>query len=214
MSPAHPLGLRIASRKLNAPFIGVSQYYFYNQLKQNIVISKSTALLSKQLAMPIGQVASLNEPFGQSNAGISEIAYPRALPISVVLKAKQLFDSQYALSRRRLLNVAIHYAAQFQQQYDAQLCSNFTNRVSSAFYFNNFKAKGAPTKLETKKRLFAIFLFTSIKWAPHKLLERDANKHLLQLQLKTTCLAGSVAIEKRILYSILSHLIVKKKIAN
>ncbi len=169
MSPAHPLGLRIASKKLNAPFIGVSQYYFYNQLKQNIVVSENTKLLNKQLVMPADQVAHLKSRFEQNNVRISEIAYPRALPTSVLLKAKQLFDSQYVLNRRRLLNITIHYAAQFQQQLDAQLYSYFTNRFFSAFYFNSSKVTANLIKQQTKKPPFPIFLFVPTKRVPQKL---------------------------------------------
>lgn len=42
MSRAHPIGFRITSKQLNTPFVGISQYYFYNQLKQNITIEKGT----------------------------------------------------------------------------------------------------------------------------------------------------------------------------
>ena len=58
MSRANPIGLRLASKKRNPPFIGVGQYYSYNQLKYNIVIQKSIKQLNKQLAVPANQIVN------------------------------------------------------------------------------------------------------------------------------------------------------------
>lgn len=214
MSPTNPLGLRIASKKWNAPFIGASQYYFYNQLKQNILISKSTQQLSKQLTMPISQIANnVNSHFEQKNLRLCEIAYPRALPISILLKAKQLFDSQYALGRNRLLSITVSYAAQFQQQFDARVYNYFTNHVSSAFFFNHFKEKNKTVKQQTKKRKFPIFLFFSTKQKQiYTLQEMGAKKKEIAQQLKKKC-GGNSCITKKINPSLaLSSLITKRRL--
>ena len=136
---AHPLGLRIASKKLNAPFIGVSQYYFYNLLKQSIVIRKNTEQLTYLLAMPINR---LND-FEKNNAKASEIVYSRALPTSVLLKAKQLFESQYTFNRQRLFNTAISHAGLLQQQFEKKY-NSFT------LAFTRAKAKNLPPIFNAK----------------------------------------------------------------
>jgi hypothetical protein len=144
MSRAHPIGLRIASKKLNPPFIGVSQYYSYNQLKCNIVISKSIKQLSKQLAVPAYQIVDRN--YSEKNNTKNLVLYPNLLPMSVRLKAKQLFDSQCVLNRRRLYSVAIYITRLLKQLFEKNY-NNFIEKTCSKPFSNVGKNKRKPSGL-------------------------------------------------------------------
>lgn len=136
MSRANPVGLRIASKKLNSSFIGVSQYYSYNQLKYNIVISKSIQLLSKQLLVPTYQIIDRLNSEKKNNK--TQLLYPNILPINTRLKAKQLFDSQFVLNKRRLYSVSIYITRILKQHFEDNY-NDFINNHSIKTYFNNTK---------------------------------------------------------------------------
>ena len=146
---AHPIGLRIASKTLNTPTIGVSQYYFYNQLKQNITIRKSTKLLSKQFAI-YADTLTKRSNFGKT-ATQNQQVLPNCFPINIALKAKQLFDTQSILNKRRLFNVAICYAKLLNQQFE----KNY-NRFED--YLSNRNCKVKKTVKSKVKRLNTAFL--------------------------------------------------------
>jgi hypothetical protein len=131
MSRAHPIGLRIASKKLNPPFIGVGQYYSYNQLKCNIVISKNIKQLSKQLAVPAYQI--IDRYYSEKKNAKNQILYPNLFPMSVRLKAKQLFDSQCVLNKRRLYSVAIYITRLLKQQFEKNYNDFTKNTYSKPF---------------------------------------------------------------------------------
>lgn len=138
MSRAHPIGLRIASKKLNPSFIGVGQYYSYNQLKYSIVISKSIQQLSKQLAVPVHQIVDRSHSEKKSTKNL--VLYPNILPMSVGLKAKQLFDSQYVINRRRLYSAAIYITRLLKQQFEKNY-NDFTENTYTLPFSNDAKHK-------------------------------------------------------------------------
>lgn len=142
MSRAHPIGLRIASKKLYPSFIGAGQYYSYNQLKYNIVISKSILQLSKQLGVPAHKIVGR---FYSEKKNINNlILYPNILPMNVKLKAKQLFDSQYVLNKRRLYSVAIYITRLLKQQFEKNY-NDFTENTSKLTFFSNNAKNNSPT---------------------------------------------------------------------
>ena len=159
MSRVHPIGLRVASKKVSPSFIGVGKYYSYNQLKYNIVISKSIKQLSEQLAIPTCKTINRSNT-GKKNTQ-NYIFYPNILPISIQFKAKQLFDSQYALNRRRLYSSAIYITRlltiQFEKNYN-----DFTENTYIKPFSNN-------TKSITN---FSLISSKCPKWTPMKLKSR------------------------------------------
>jgi hypothetical protein len=162
MSRTNPIGLRLASKKRNTSFIGVGQYYSYNQLKYNIVIHKSTKQLSKQLAVPAYQI--INRFDSEKKNPKNLVLYPSMLPINLRLKAKQLFDSQYVLNRRRFYSVAIYITRLLKQQFEKNY-NDFTNNSHVLPFFDETKHKpsvfnfpvASPSKYQkwkSKKLLF------------------------------------------------------------
>lgn len=109
MSRTNPIGLRISSKTLNSSFIGIDSYYFYSQLKQNLVINQVTQQLSKYNAFPASQV-------GKHNADRFCVLYPALLPINSVFIAKQLFSIQYTVNKRRFFSTALYYTRWLQQK--------------------------------------------------------------------------------------------------
>ena len=161
MSRAHPIGLRIVSKELNPSFIGVGQYYSYNQLKYNIVISKSIQQLSKQLAVPAYQVTDRFNSEKKSTKNL--VLYSNMLPMSVRLKAKQLFDSQYALNRRRFYNAAIYTTRLLKQQFEKNY-NGFTTKDTEKSFFSN------STKCNLSNRTVPLVSFNKYqKWKSAKL---------------------------------------------
>lgn len=138
MSRANPIGLRLASKKRKPSFIGVGQYYSYNQLKHNIVIHKSILQLSKQLAIPAYPI--VNRFYSERNKAKNLILYPNILPINVRLKAKQLFDSQYILNRRRFYSVAIYITKLLKQQFEKNY-NDFIENSYMSFFYNDTRYK-------------------------------------------------------------------------
>ena len=140
MSRANPIGLRLASKKRNPPFIGVGQYYSYNQLKYNIVIHKSIKQLSKQLTVPAHQIVNRFDLEKKNPKNL--VLYPSILPISLRLKTKQLFDSQYVLNRRRFYSVAIYITRLLKQQFEKNYNDFIKNSHVSSF-FNDTQHKSS-----------------------------------------------------------------------
>ena len=126
---------------MSPSFIGVGQYYGYNQLKYNIVISKSIQQLSKQLVVPAYQI--IDRLNSQKKSTRDLVLYPSVLPMSVRLKAKQLFDSQYVLNRRRLYNVAIYTTRLLKQRFEKNY-SDFTESTGKLTFSS--ETKGNPSK--------------------------------------------------------------------
>ena len=138
MSRANPIGLRLASKKRKPSFIGIGQYYSYNQLKHNIVIHKSITQLSKQLAIPAYPI--VNRFYSEKKKTKNLIIYPNILPINVRLKAKQLFDSQYILNRRRFYSVAIYITRLLKQQFEKNY-NDFIENSYMSFFYNDIRYK-------------------------------------------------------------------------
>lgn len=157
MSRAHPIGLRIASKTLNPSFIGVGKYYSYNQLKYNIVISKSIKQLSKQLVIPACKI--INRLNYQNKNTKNEILYSSILPINIQLKAKQLFDSQYVLNRRRLYSVAIYITRLLKQQFEKNY-NDFTENTYAKPYLNITREKKTHYNLNSP----VVSLKKHLKW--------------------------------------------------
>lgn len=134
MSRANPIGLRLASKKRNPSFIGVSQYYNYNQLKYNIVIHKSIKQLSKQLAVPAYQI--VNRLYSEKQNTKNLVLYPSILPINLRLKAKQLFDSQYVLNRRRFYSAAIYITRLLKHRFEKNY-NDFTENSHKPPFFDD-----------------------------------------------------------------------------
>lgn len=137
MSRVHPIGLRIASKKVSPRFIGVGKYYSYNQLKYNIVISKSIKQLSEQLAIPTCKIINRFNTDKKDTKNV--ILYPNTLPISIQFKAKQLFDSQYVLNRRRLYSSAIYITRLLMQQFEKNY-NDFSENTYTKPFSNNRKS--------------------------------------------------------------------------
>ena len=70
MSRANPIALRIASKTQSSMFIGVSQYYFYDHLKQNLNIFKITGLISKQIVLPTNKLLKYKKSTANYHAEI------------------------------------------------------------------------------------------------------------------------------------------------
>lgn len=115
MSRGHPVGLRIASKNLNAPLAAAGHYCYYSQLKQDLAIAKNVELLGAQLLAPALPNSRLS---GKAHLLAPVVAHQGSLPASLALKAKQLFDSQYASSRQRVLRAGVCYARQLRQRFD------------------------------------------------------------------------------------------------
>jgi hypothetical protein len=120
MSRACPIGLRIASSKTCSPFAGVSQHYYYNQLKQNIALRLATKLISKQLAIPVHEIKKQNSPqHGSLRSGIATVCSPGLLPANSKSYARQLFCALYATSpnKRRTRGVPVNFAKLLLQEF-------------------------------------------------------------------------------------------------
>lgn len=71
-----------------------------------------------------------------------------------MLKAKQLFDSQYALNRRRLFSTAIYYARLLQQQFE----NNYNNLES--YLSKSYNKRKNSSKTVMKKQKSSILLLS------------------------------------------------------
>nr|UCS09815.1 hypothetical protein [Percursaria percursa] len=129
MSRANPISLRIASKTQSLPFIGVSEYYFYNHVKQNINYIKLTALLSKQTNLPTKKHNVIKDSF---------ILNPNLLPLNTTCIAKQLFSTKYTLNKRRFSSTALHYIRWLHEDFD----TNYTifNTEYYSKYENSYKS--------------------------------------------------------------------------
>nr|YP_010216393.1 hypothetical protein LK039_mgp47 [Ulva intestinalis]UBR43414.1 hypothetical protein [Ulva intestinalis] len=116
MSRANPIALRITSKTQSCMYIGVSQYYFYDHVKQNINICKLTELLSKQIVLPTNKLVKHNAV----NSDNFIVLTPHLLPINTACGAKQLFSTKYALNKRRFCSVVLHYVRWLQDNFNKQ----------------------------------------------------------------------------------------------
>nr|YP_010003045.1 hypothetical protein JXX86_mgp41 [Ulva sp. TM637]AZP40075.1 hypothetical protein [Ulva sp. TM637] len=106
MSRANPIALRIASKTQSSMFIGVSQYYFYDHLKQNLNIFKLTGLVSKQIVLPTNKLLKY-----KINSNSLTVLTPHLLPINTACAAKHLFSTKYTLNKRRFSSAILHYVS-------------------------------------------------------------------------------------------------------
>nr|YP_010437024.1 hypothetical protein NQY40_mgp58 [Ulva meridionalis]UTA96498.1 hypothetical protein [Ulva meridionalis]UTA96558.1 hypothetical protein [Ulva meridionalis]UTA96615.1 hypothetical protein [Ulva meridionalis]UTA96667.1 hypothetical protein [Ulva meridionalis]UTA96720.1 hypothetical protein [Ulva meridionalis] len=113
MSRANPIALRIASKTQTSMFIGVSQYYFYNHLKQNLNILKLTGLISKQIVLPTNKLVKY-----KANSDNLTVLTPHLLPINTTCGAKQLFSIKYRLNKRRFSSAILHYVRWLQDDFN------------------------------------------------------------------------------------------------
>nr|YP_009546825.1 hypothetical protein [Ulva expansa]AYO97747.1 hypothetical protein [Ulva expansa]AYP41025.1 hypothetical protein [Ulva expansa] len=114
MSRANPIALRIASKTQSSMFIGISQYYFDDQLKQNINMFKLTELLSKQTVLPTNKLVKHNVV----NSDNVTVLTPNVLPINIVCAAKQLFSTKFTLNKRRFCSAILHYVHWLQDDFN------------------------------------------------------------------------------------------------
>lgn len=114
MSRANPIALRIASKTQSSMFIGISQYYFDDQLKQNINIFKLTELLGKQLILPTNRLVKHNVV----NSDAVTVLTPNILPINILCAAKQLFATKFTLNKRRFCSAILHYIGWLQDDFN------------------------------------------------------------------------------------------------
>ena len=92
MSRVPPIGLRISSRTQDVPFLGISQYYYYDQFKQNLVLNR---IVGKFRMLKLFSLLTKCE----KKSGTRVIFQPEFLPISTLLKAKQYFSLQLLQSK-------------------------------------------------------------------------------------------------------------------
>nr|YP_009183718.1 hypothetical protein [Ulva prolifera]ALN38248.1 hypothetical protein [Ulva prolifera]QZJ45941.1 hypothetical protein [Ulva prolifera] len=113
MSRANPIALRIASKTQSSMFIGVSQYYFYDHLKQNLNIFKITGLISKQIVLPTNKLLKY-----KVNSDNFTVLTPHLFPINIACAAKQLFSTKYTLNKRRFSSTILHYVYWLQHNFN------------------------------------------------------------------------------------------------
>nr|AZP40196.1 hypothetical protein [Ulva flexuosa] len=113
MSRANPIALRITSKTQSSMFIGVSQYYFYDHLKQNLNIFNLTRLVSKQIVLPTNKLLKY-----KVNSDNFTVLTPQLLPINTVCVAKQLFSTKYSLNKRRFSSAILHYVYWLQDEFN------------------------------------------------------------------------------------------------
>nr|YP_010003087.1 hypothetical protein JXX85_mgp34 [Ulva sp. TM708]AZP40120.1 hypothetical protein [Ulva sp. TM708] len=182
MSRANPIALRIASKTQSSMFIGISQYYFDDHLKQNINIYKLTELLSKQMVLPTNKLVKHNVV----NSDNVTVLTPSLLPINIVCAAKQLFSTKFTLNKRRFCSAILHYVRWLQDDFNnnykrfnssnASLKSvkpyKLSNQVINAINVNNSREKNAKinyvqfcgiTKANQINHIYKYFVFNRLK---------------------------------------------------
>ena len=142
MSRANPTALRIASKTQSTMFIGVSRYYFYDHLKQNLNILKLTNQISKQIVLPTNDLLR-----SKTNYGNPTVLTPHLLPINTAFAAKQLFSTKYRLNKRRFSAATLHYICWLKDDFN----KNY-RRFNTGTGFINY---GKPYKVEnfSKKKV-------------------------------------------------------------
>lgn len=92
MSRVPPIGLRISSRTQDAPFLGTSQHYYYDQFKHNFLLNRIVGKLRmlKLFSLPTSKL---------SGALTHVVLQPELLPLCTLLKAKQYFSFQLLQSK-------------------------------------------------------------------------------------------------------------------
>ena len=100
MSRVPPIGLRISSRTQDAPFIGTSQHYYYDQFKHNFLLNR---IVRKLRMLKLFSLPTSGGPTGGSaklsGALTHVVLQPELLPLSTLLKAKQYFSFQLLQSK-------------------------------------------------------------------------------------------------------------------
>jgi hypothetical protein len=203
MSRANPTALRIASKTQSSMFIGISQYYFDDHVKQNINIFKLTELLSRQMVLPTNQLVRHNVV----NSNNFTVLTPHLLPINIVCAAKQLFSTKFTLNKRRFCSAILHYVRwlrdDFNSNYKRFNSSNpplksfkpykLPNQVINAINVNNTREKHAKqnhvqfcgvTKANQINHIYKYFVFNRFKKNNTNVKYIKALVHLSSLAFK------------------------------
>lgn len=149
MSRANPIALRIASKKQSSMFIGVSQYYFYDHLKQNLNIFKLTGLVSKQIILPTNKLVKY-----KVNSDNLTVLTPHLLPINTACTAKHLFSTNYTLNKRRFSSAVLHYVRWLQDDFNTNY-KRFDTSTGVVKYDKTYKLSNlsiAPIYLNDSKQ--------------------------------------------------------------
>nr|WVH39673.1 hypothetical protein [Ulva dactylifera] len=133
MSRANPIALRIASKRQSSMFIGVSQYYFYDHLKQNLNIFKLTGLVSKQIILPTNKLVKY-----KVNSENLSVLTPYLLPINTAYAVKHLFSTNYTLNKRRFSSAVLHYVRWLQDDFNVNY-KRFNTSTSVVKYNKTYK---------------------------------------------------------------------------
>nr|AML79978.1 hypothetical protein [Ulva fasciata]QBR54768.1 hypothetical protein [Ulva lactuca] len=149
MSRANPIALRIASKRQSSMFIGVSQYYFYDHLKQNLNIFKLTGLVSKQIILPTNKLVKY-----KVNSDNLTVLTPHLLPINTACAVKHLFSTNYTLNKRRFSSAVLHYVRWLQDDFKLNY-KRFSTSTSVVKYDKTYKLSNlsiAPIYLNGSKQ--------------------------------------------------------------
>nr|BBE20943.1 hypothetical protein [Ulva ohnoi] len=149
MSRANPIALRIASKRQSSMFIGVSQYYFYDHLKQNLNIFKLTGLVSKQIILPTNKLVKY-----KANSDNLTVLTPHLLPINTACAVKHLFSTNYTLNKRRFSSAVLHYVRWLQDDFNLNY-KRFNTSTSVVKYDKTYKLSNlsiAPIYLNGSKQ--------------------------------------------------------------
>nr|WVH39710.1 hypothetical protein [Ulva taeniata] len=149
MSRANPIALRIASKRQSSMFIGVSQYYFYDHLKQNLNIFKLTGLVSKQMILPTNKLVKY-----KVNSDNLTVLTPHLLPINTACAVKYLFSTNYTLNKRRFFSAVLHYVRWLQDDFNVNY-KRFNTSTSVVKYDKTYKLSNlsiAPIYLNGSKQ--------------------------------------------------------------
>nr|YP_010003122.1 hypothetical protein JXY92_mgp42 [Ulva torta]AZP40234.1 hypothetical protein [Ulva torta] len=138
MSRANPIALRIASKTQSSMFIGASQYYFYDHLKQNLNIFKLTRLVSRQIALPTNKLLKY-----KVNSDNFTVLTPQLLPINTACVAKQLFCRKYSLNKRRFFSAILHYVYWLQDDFNRNY-KRFNTGTDFVKYNKSYKLPSLP----------------------------------------------------------------------
>ena len=149
MSRANPAALRIASKTQSSMFMGVSRYYFYDHLKQNINIFKLTELVSKQTVLPTNKILKY-----KANSDNLTVLTPHLLPINTAYTAKQLFSTQYRLNKRRFSSAILHYTRWLQDDFNTNY-KHLNAGAGAVMYNKSYKFENksiAPISLNSSRQ--------------------------------------------------------------
>ena len=99
MSRVPPIGLRISSRTQDAPFLGTSQHYYYDQFKHHFLLNRIIRKLRMLKLFSLPTSGGKKGSAKLSGALTHVVLQPELLPLSTLLKAKQYFSFQLLQSK-------------------------------------------------------------------------------------------------------------------